>query len=1160
MPESRIADLFRFRNRYLRSVNLERDFNDGAALEGYVVTPQVRQSLGRLIAGLAPDSGQRAWRITGDYGTGKSSFALVLAHLLAGERDELPDRLRSLVDFRRLRNCRPRLLPVLVTGARESLVASLLRSLKDALESTCGRGRTPRILGRLNSLANVASRTTVPDAAVIAAINEAGEYVTGSGKGTGILIILDELGKFLEFAAAHPDQQDIYFLQSLAEAASRSGDAPLFVVGLLHQGFHAYADQLSQAAQREWEKVAGRFEELLFNQPLDQTATLIVEALNVQHSRLPSAYHRHAEAEMAAAIDLGWYGAGASRSALISHAPGLFPLHATVLPVLVRLFSRFGQNERSLFSFLMSNEPFALRAFAEQPLNGERCYRIHDLYDYARAAFGHRLGVQSYRSHWNQIESVVASFPSTDELELQVLKTVGLLNMLDVSGLIASEAAIVLSVAGRSSAKRERVKQTLAKLHKANRVLYYRGEAGGYCLWPHTSVNLERAYDEASKALASPSRISTLIQDDLETRPLVARRHYIKTGNLRHFEVKYSSVPELGSCLDVDTASADGRVLVPLCETEEERQIALDFARSDQVRERPQLLIAVPKPLGTLAGLVHEARRWDWIGHNVPELTHDSYAAEEVSRQIAASKEFLHRRIQSFVGLRQFTEKMELQWFWKAEKLIVSGARDLLTELSQICDQLYAKAPRIHSELVNRRSLSSAAAAGRMRLIERMFKSASQPFLGMDTAKKPPEMAMYLSVLRRTNLHQETRSGFRIGEPHEKHDPCRLRPALQRIMELLEERGDSRMRVSDLFAELRRPPYGVRDGLHPLLLAAFSLIYERDLAFYENDGFLRHVSGDEFLRMTKAPETFEIQLCRIAGLRGAIFERLLSILQPGTGDGRKADILDVVRPLCVFAAQLPAYTHKTNRLANGAAAVRDALLAAREPSALLFNDLPRALGFQPFGTADAGAGAGKDVPKFVKALKDALDELKAAYPELLRRMKSTIVAAFGVPDPFDRAREVLAAIAASMVIAVTEPQLKAFCLRLADTKLPETEWLESVGSLVCAKPPSKWLDRDAEMFNEELPRLAARFQRVESVTFANRKRTGNGSAVRIAVTKPDGSELDRVLYVSVDEEPKVEQVETAVAALLARTERVGIAGASRAIWKAMSKLKGKADE
>ncbi len=65
-------------------------------------------------------------------------------------------------------------------------------------------------------------------------------------------------------------------------------------------------------------------------------------------------------------------------------------------------------------------------------------------------------------------------------------------------------------------------------------------------------------------------------------------------------------------------------------------------------------------------------------------------------------------------------------------------------------------APRIQNELVNRRSLSSAAAAARMRLIERMFSNASEPLLGMDPAKKPPEMSMYLSVLQNTGLHQKS--------------------------------------------------------------------------------------------------------------------------------------------------------------------------------------------------------------------------------------------------------------------------------------------------------------------------------------------------------------------------------------------------------------------
>ena len=73
-----IAEIFDIKGRFLRSAHLERDFRDPSALYGYILTPGIRDSIERLASGLDPRSGQRAWRITGDYGSGKSSFALLL--------------------------------------------------------------------------------------------------------------------------------------------------------------------------------------------------------------------------------------------------------------------------------------------------------------------------------------------------------------------------------------------------------------------------------------------------------------------------------------------------------------------------------------------------------------------------------------------------------------------------------------------------------------------------------------------------------------------------------------------------------------------------------------------------------------------------------------------------------------------------------------------------------------------------------------------------------------------------------------------------------------------------------------------------------------------------------------------------------------------------
>ena len=103
-------------------------------------------------------------------------------------------------------------------------------------------------------------------------------------------------------------RQDIYLLQQLAEAASRSGDTPLFVLGLLHQGVSAYTDHLDGASKGEWEKVAGRFEEIPFNQPLEQVVALLSSALGVRSEDVPIKHRKEATAQMEFAIEQGYYG------------------------------------------------------------------------------------------------------------------------------------------------------------------------------------------------------------------------------------------------------------------------------------------------------------------------------------------------------------------------------------------------------------------------------------------------------------------------------------------------------------------------------------------------------------------------------------------------------------------------------------------------------------------------------------------------------------------------------------------------------------------------------------------------------------------------------------------------------------------------------------
>ncbi|MGI4886467.1 MAG: hypothetical protein ACRYFR_16040 [Janthinobacterium lividum] len=1138
--------LFTVHRRFLRSTHLERDWNDPEALQNYTLTPHAQESLLRLAEGLKPNSSLRAWRITGDYGSGKSSFALLVAHLFSQPASQLPAALQKELrnGAEPLLSSSPALLPVLVTGSREPMAQAIMRALVVALRD---KAVNEELLAELKTAGT--SAEVLADIMVVEWVQRVHRHVIATNQAGGLILILDEAGKFLEFAAERPDQQDVYLLQGLAEAASRSGKAPLFVLALLHQGVSAYTESLSKAQQREWEKVAGRFEEITWYHPVEQVAALVANALGTQITQVRKQTLERAKAGMQGALKLRWYGAGVATKPLFDIAAYIYPLHPTALPPLVRLFASFGQNERSLYTFLLGTDPNGLQDFTERT-DGKSFFRLHNLFDYARSAFGSRLASLSY--HWKAIDGMVNSYEGDQEQELEVLKTVGLLNLLNTPDLIASKEALTHAL--ESGSEVEAIITSLQGLH----LLYFRGRAGGYTVWSTSSVNLDDARAEAKKAMGPATNLPALIRERLEIRPMVARRHYISTGNLRYFDVKYVDVASLAEQLAV-TSTADGYVIVPLCETAADVAAAKKFVLDSAAAQRADVLVAVPRPLRGLAAYMDELRQWEWVERSTGELRHDRYAREEVSRKLALAQHALTKQLQAGVGLLNAEGEGHLSWYHQGQLVpnLFTG-RDVLALLTEICDEIYPDSPYIHNELINRRVLSSAGAAARLRLCEKLFESANLPLLGMDPEKHPPEMSMYLSVLQEAGLHQkvENQDRWTVGLPTQEYDNehCRILPAMHRIHEGLLEQPDARIPVTVVFDALREAPYGVRDGLIPLLLAVFAVIHEQELAFYEDGSFIPRVTGTNFLRLIKAPETFHIQYHPITGVRNELFQRLIQELGLRATGVNRVDLLDVVKPLLIFIAKLPEYALKTTHLSLKTRAVRGVLTVTVDPAKLIFHDLPKACGLAAIDAqiTDADATHVEHIQQFATALKGTIDELRAAYPNLLHSLRKQLLKELQQKGSFEQVRAALAKRAKTLAGFVTEVRLKSFCLRLADTSLAETQWLESLGNIVCSVPPNKWRDADEYKFEQEIHKLSAQFLRVEAVVFSEVGAAQDGESVRLALTHPDGEERDQVIHLAPEQVEEVEVLQEQLRAILDNQGQIGMAAATRVLWEMMA--------
>ena len=580
MSSAAKATTFRWRDfvhverRYRRSINLERDFAVPESLSGYVVTSLVASTLSRISEGITSGNG-RSWSFTGPYGSGKSAFALFLANLLhhssehrgmargllAKAAPELASRISQTADLR--------LVPVLATGERDSLEHIVLRSLTRAAKGYWTSGPKSKLVQELERALTRAGRgERLGSSAVVALVEQLAEKIASSSRGaSGLLLLVDEAGKALEYAAHHPDRADLHLLQELAEAANRSGNCPIVLGVLLHQAFEQYATRLGVSQRNEWAKVQGRFEDIPFQEPADQLLQLIGRAIGLKP--LPEAVQARAELlvdEFATAVSPPGIPDAAR---LTTHLARTLPLHPVTALLLGPLFrNQVAQNERSLFAFLSSSEPGGFQDFLAASVsaeNGPQTYRVDRLYDYLAASLGERLYRMGGR-HWAQIDAALARLPrEAGELDARVVKTVGVLGLLsEGAGVSASERVIQLALADDSSTGRAAVSEALGRLTRAS-VLVFRRFKNAYQVWDGSDLDLDERVRVAGAALDSRTELVRLLQRSVPPRPLVARRHLFETGTLRYFEVRYGDESVLDGEWATETEEADGIVwiLVP---------------------------------------------------------------------------------------------------------------------------------------------------------------------------------------------------------------------------------------------------------------------------------------------------------------------------------------------------------------------------------------------------------------------------------------------------------------------------------------------------------------------------------------------------------------------------------------------------------------------
>ncbi len=1128
------AEYIDLQARYQHSVHIERDASAEGWLDGYHLTPLVRSLLGRIVSGLAPEATGRAWSLTGPYGSGKSAFALYLAQVLAASaanrrarkllKAHDPDLHDATFGRQGVKLAKTGLIPVLATGERAPLEHILVRALARSAEKFwSGPGAKPSVLLKLRSILELAEQGfAIPSRRVVSLFEEVAQKVSQSGlPGAGLLLVLDEAGKPLEhIARGANDGSDVHLLQELAELANRSGDAPIVFLVLLHQAFDQYAADLPTAQRNEWSKVQGRFSDAPFQEAADQILRLIGAAIE-RTGEPPKSWVARSK-KTAQSIAALMREGDEERAQLEELLLSVLPLHPLVALALGPLFrSRLAQNERSLFAFLAATEPNGFREFLHETTSTPELYKLDRLYDYVKGAFGERLYGWQGRT-WAQVENGLARLPATaSALDVRILKTIGILSAVG-DEVPASEEVIKAAICVTGGPTPGQVEASLSRLRDSSHIVFRRFR-NAYQLWDGSDIDLDAKVGEA--LVQAPSgEFHQRLARVAPPRPLLVRRHSMETGTLRFFEVRY--IDERVDQIDLQpkASHADGFVWLVLPSSERNAEqlrdqlVTADFWEHVDEHTRP-VIIAVPHNAAALRAAARDLGALEWVQANTAELRDDPIARHELDGRIADAEQKVRVELEALSN-----GSAPCDWCYRGDLLSVSASTPLTRHLSTICDLVYPSAPHIHNELLNRNHLSSSAAAARRNLMTAMVERLDEPNLGMMEGF-PPEYSMYRSVFEAHQIHREGEGAWGLAAPTKTTRRGALWPVWNAVQVALGESEKARLRLPRLYAQLGRPPYGLKEGVIPVIVLAAMLENIHEIALYEEGAFVPGITAPIVERILRAPERFELQRFRLAGARATVFANLAKSL---TSAGRTLpkSIVPVVRSLVRLVSELPHFGRNTHTVSLRAQRVREALLRAKEPGPLLFEELPAACDCQPFTDVVVSTD---EVQEFTHRLRSALRELEAAYPELLQRVDDMLREGFDASSKDPSFREELAARAHRLLPAATDTKLKGFLLRAMDDDLNREEWLVSLGTLLGKKPPESWYDQDIETAYLNAQLLTRRFRTLETLLEANAENLPTGTTlIRIAIAELGSPEREQMVSVRGSDQELVDKLETQI--------------------------------
>lgn len=826
------SDYLSINKNFQSSINLELDLDNEEKIREYIPTTDICDVIKRYVNTALGKEKEYATTLVGPYGKGKSFILLVICFLLGKNKDsavwsELVNKIKAvdLELFELLLSIKEKgikLLPIVINSNYDNVTQSFQLALNDALQRE-GHGNIlpksaysvcidlinkwesdPKIKGEVLSRCQEFKSVSLIDIKkglksyspvayeqfkslydciniglefnplisndIVKTYKDVCESLSKFGY-SGMFIIFDEFSKFIESTSINL-MRDLKLIQDFAELSVRSSNKKqIHLCCVAHKSISLYKPSSKTGVNSDsFKTVEGRFNEIRFNRSLEENYQIISGALikNDSFYEMCEKYISSNRSFYDECINANFIDVSTSEKTLFR---GCFPLNPYTAYSLIKLSELVAQNERTLFTFISDTDEDSFNTFIHSYDSG--LFNVDKIYDY----FNDLLQKDSdatIRNIWYRCESLLTRCESL--LDKRIIKVLAIITMVnDASVLPADEKTICLSLSEDikliSSTVKKLIDRHFIRKNLLNNTLSFALS---------NSKKIDEEVEYLSKVKFKNLDIGNVLSDVNERNFILPHKYNEENKITRFFRVKFLDEAQFMRLKSFnvlfENTYCDGLIINLLSRSLNEEQIQ---AKVNEINDRRVVVCVPSKEIPD--SLSAYAMRYTCLKGMKEQGTYDETSEAELSLLIDEAETDLRTMLAELFDQKSYAA-------------VEKDPKGFNFTLSKLLESIYTKKIIINNELINKRTVSTQYQKAVNHVMD-YYINHSENVFGQTSPERSIKIALF-------------------DDPSEE-----ILSVIESLKNGIIESGGSRVSVLELIKKYQSAPYGIREGVTPLLLA-----------------------------------------------------------------------------------------------------------------------------------------------------------------------------------------------------------------------------------------------------------------------------------------------------------------------------------------------------